>query len=89
VTFDSGGLSLKPSDSMLTMKCDMAGGGCSPLLAATIAALKLPIHFIAAIGLVENMTGPAAYKLGDVITARQRYDDRSPQHRRRGPGGFG
>ena len=70
VTFDSGGLSLKPSDSMLTMKCDMAGGAAVLAAAATIAALKLPIHFVAAIGLVENMTGPAAYKLGDVITAR-------------------
>jgi leucyl aminopeptidase len=37
---------------------------------ATIAALKLPVHLVTAIGLVENMTGPAAYKLGDVITAR-------------------
>jgi leucyl aminopeptidase len=70
VTFDSGGLSLKPSDSMLTMKCDMSGGAAVLAAAATIAALKLPVHIVAAIGLVENMTGPAAYKLGDVITAR-------------------
>jgi leucyl aminopeptidase len=70
VTFDSGGLSLKPSDSMLTMKCDMAGGAAALAAAATIAALGLPINLVAAIGLVENMTGPAAYKLGDVITAR-------------------
>jgi leucyl aminopeptidase len=70
VTFDSGGLSLKPSDSMITMKCDMAGGAAVLAAAATIAALRLPIHFVAAIGLVENMTGPAAYKLGDVITTR-------------------
>jgi leucyl aminopeptidase len=70
VTFDSGGLSLKPSDSMLTMKCDMAGGAAVLAAAATIAALDLPVNLVAAIGLVENMTGPAAYKLGDVITAR-------------------
>jgi leucyl aminopeptidase len=70
VTFDSGGLSLKPSDSMITMKCDMSGGAAMLAAAATIAALRLPIHLVAAIGLVENMTGPAAYKLGDVITAR-------------------
>ena len=70
VTFDSGGLSLKPSDSMLTMKCDMAGGAAMLAAAATIAALKLPVNLVAAIGLVENMTGPAAYKLGDVITSR-------------------
>lgn len=70
VTFDSGGLSLKPSDSMLTMKCDMAGGAAVLAAAATIAALRVPIDLVAAIGLAENMTGPAAYKLGDVITAR-------------------
>jgi leucyl aminopeptidase len=70
VTFDSGGLSLKPSDSMLTMKCDMAGGAAVLGAAATIAALELPVHLVAAVGLAENMTGPAAYKLGDVITAR-------------------
>jgi len=70
VTFDSGGLSLKPSDSMLTMKCDMSGGAAVLAAAATIAALKMPINLVAVVGLVENMTGPAAYKLGDVITAR-------------------
>ena len=70
VTFDSGGLSLKPTDGMLTMKCDMSGAAAVLAAAATIAALKLPIDLVAGIGLVENMTGPAAYKLGDVITAR-------------------
>jgi leucyl aminopeptidase len=70
VTFDSGGLSLKPSESMLTMKCDMAGAAAVLAATATIAALKLPVHLVAAVGLAENMTGPAAYKLGDVITAR-------------------
>ncbi|MEI6241759.1 MAG: peptidase M17, partial [Planctomycetia bacterium] len=56
--------------SMLTMKCDMAGAAAVLGAAATIAALKLPVHLVAAVGLAENMTGPAAYKLGDVITAR-------------------
>jgi leucyl aminopeptidase len=70
VTFDSGGLSLKPSEGMLTMKCDMSGAAAVLSAAATIAALKLPIDVVVGIGLVENMTGPAAYKLGDVITAR-------------------
>ncbi|MFM7107537.1 MAG: leucyl aminopeptidase family protein [Planctomycetaceae bacterium] len=70
VTFDSGGLSLKPSESMLTMKMDMSGGAAVLAAIATIAALKIPVDVVAAIGLVENMTGPAAYKLGDVITAR-------------------
>lgn len=70
VTFDSGGLSLKPSDSMLTMKCDMSGGAAVLAAIATIAELGMPIDVVAAIGLVENMTGAAAYKLGDVLTAR-------------------
>ncbi|REK19127.1 MAG: leucyl aminopeptidase [Planctomycetota bacterium] len=70
VTFDSGGLSLKPSEAMLTMKCDKAGA-CTMLGAVqAIAALKLPINVIGIAGLVENMTGPAAMKLGDVLTAR-------------------
>ena len=70
VTFDSGGLSLKPSESMMGMKMDMAGGASVLGAIATIAALRLPLDVVAGIGLVENMTGPAAYKLGDVITAR-------------------
>ncbi|HEY2882614.1 MAG TPA: leucyl aminopeptidase [Pirellulales bacterium] len=70
VTFDSGGLSLKPSDSMLTMKCDMAGAATVLGAMQAIARLKLPINVIGLMGLVENMTGPAAFKLGDVLTAR-------------------
>ena len=70
VTFDSGGLSLKPSESMMGMKMDMSGGAGVLGAIATIAALKLPVDVVAAVGLVENMTGSAAYKLGDVITAR-------------------
>jgi leucyl aminopeptidase len=70
VTFDSGGLSLKPTDSMLTMKCDMAGAATVLGAMQAIARLKLPINVVGLMGLVENMTGPAAFKLGDVLTAR-------------------
>jgi leucyl aminopeptidase len=70
VTFDSGGLSLKPTDSMLTMKCDMAGAATVLGALQAIARLKLPINIVGLMGLVENMTGPAAFKLGDVLTAR-------------------
>jgi leucyl aminopeptidase len=70
VTFDSGGLSLKPSDGMLTMKCDMAGAATVLGAMQAIARLKLPINVVGLMGLVENMTGPAAFKLGDVLTAR-------------------
>ncbi len=70
VTFDSGGLSLKPTDSMLTMKCDMAGAATMLGAMRAIALLKLPVNVVGLAGLVENMTGPAAMKLGDVLTAR-------------------
>jgi leucyl aminopeptidase len=70
VTFDSGGLSLKPPDGMLTMKCDMAGAATMLGAMRAIALLKLPVNVIGLAGLVENMTGPAAMKLGDVLHAR-------------------
>ena len=70
VTFDSGGLSLKPSDGMKTMKCDM-GGAAAVLGAMTaIARLKLPVNVVGYMGLVENMVNGSSYKLGDVLTAR-------------------
>jgi leucyl aminopeptidase len=70
VTFDSGGLSLKPSDAMKAMKSDMAGAATVLAAVRAIAELKLPINVCGLMGLVENMVGPASYKLGDVLTAR-------------------
>jgi leucyl aminopeptidase len=70
VTFDSGGLSLKPSDGMKTMKCDMAGAATVLAAMQAIARLKLPVNVLGLAGLVENMPGANAYKLGDVLTAR-------------------
>jgi leucyl aminopeptidase len=70
VTFDSGGLSLKPTDSMKTMKCDMAGAATVLGAVSAIARLKLPVNVIGYMGLVENMIGGNAYKLGEVLTAR-------------------
>ncbi len=70
VTFDSGGLSLKPPEGMLTMKCDKAGAATMVGAMQAIAQLKLPVNVVGLCGLVENMTGPAAMKLGDVLTAR-------------------
>jgi len=70
VTFDSGGLSLKPSDSMKTMKCDMAGAATVLGAMQTIAKLQLPVNVIGLVGLVENMVSGDSYKLGDVLTAR-------------------
>jgi leucyl aminopeptidase len=70
VTFDSGGLSIKPTDGMKTMKCDMAGAATVVGAMQAIARLKLPINVIGLVGLVENMLSGKSYKLGDVLTAR-------------------
>lgn len=70
VTFDSGGLSLKPNDGMLTMKCDMTGAATMIAVVQAAARLKLPVNLIGYTGLVENMLGGSAMKLGDVLTAR-------------------
>ena len=70
LTYDSGGLSLKPSDFMVSMKSDKSGG-CAVLgIMNTIASLNLPIEVHGIIGAVENMIGGDAYKPDDVLTAR-------------------
>ncbi len=70
VTFDSGGLSLKPSEGMKTMKCDMAGAATVVGAMQAIARLGLPVGVVGLVGLVENMPSGSAMKLGDVLTAR-------------------
>lgn len=70
VTFDSGGLSLKSNEQMLDMKCDMAGAATVLSAFTAIAQLRLPGCFVGLLALVENMPGPAAMKLGDVLTSR-------------------
>ncbi len=70
VTFDSGGYSIKPTDGMLTMKCDMAGA--ATVLGIMKAAVQFQVkhNLVAIIGLVENLISGDAFKLGDVLTAR-------------------
>lgn len=70
VTFDSGGLSLKPTDGMKDMKCDMAGAATVLGAMAAIARLGLPVNVVGYMGLVENMISGRSYKLGDVLHAR-------------------
>jgi leucyl aminopeptidase len=67
VTFDSGGLSLKPAGSMLDMKCDMAGSATVIALALLAAELKLPVEVHACAPVTENMPGADAIKIGDII----------------------
>ncbi|QDT66950.1 leucyl aminopeptidase [Calycomorphotria hydatis] len=70
VTFDSGGLSLKPSDGMKEMKMDMAGAATVFGVMVAAARLELKVNLVGYLGLVENMVSGNSYKLGDVLTAR-------------------
>lgn len=70
VTFDSGGYSIKPTDGMLTMKCDMAGAATVLGILNAAARLKVKRPLIGILGLVENLISGDAFKLGDVLTAR-------------------
>jgi leucyl aminopeptidase len=70
VTFDSGGLSLKNTEGMLTMKCDMAGAATVLGVMTAVARLKLPVRVVGYMGLVENMPSGTSFKLGDVLHAR-------------------
>jgi leucyl aminopeptidase len=70
VTFDSGGLSLKPSAGMLTMRCDMAGGATVLGVMRAIASIRPDVEVHGIVGAVENMTGGDAMKLGDILQMR-------------------
>jgi leucyl aminopeptidase len=69
ITFDSGGISIKPGAGMEEMKTDMAG--CAAVMGAIEAAagLKLPVNLVAILPTAENMPDGKAYKPGDVITS--------------------
>ncbi len=68
VTFDSGGISLKPGAGMQEMKMDMSGAAAVLEAVAAIAELELPIDLIAVVPATENMPSGSAIKPGDVIT---------------------
>ena len=69
VTFDTGGISLKPSAKMFEMKFDMAGGAAVIEAVAAIAELDLPVRVLGLVGATENMPGGSAVKPGDIVTA--------------------
>ena len=69
ITFDSGGISIKPSENMHEMKTDMAGGATMLGVMQAIAQLKPPLRVTALIPATENMPSGNAYKPGDVITS--------------------
>ena len=70
IVFDSGGLSLKPSESMETMKTDMSGAAAVFAAMKTIAALRLPVRVVGIAPLTENMPGGSALRPGDVVQIR-------------------
>ncbi len=69
VTFDTGGISIKPSEGMEKMKYDMAGGAAVLGAMRALAALKPPVAITALIPAVENMPGSRAQRPGDIVTS--------------------
>jgi leucyl aminopeptidase len=69
VTFDTGGISIKPALYMEDMKGDMAGGGAVLAGMGAIAELQLPLRVLGVVGATENMPGGHAYRPGDILTA--------------------
>lgn len=67
ITFDSGGLSLKPADAMETMKGDMGGAAAVLGTMQVVAELKLPLHVVGLVAAAENMPSATAYRPGDVL----------------------
>ena len=70
LTYDSGGLSLKPADYMVTMKSDKSGGSAVLGIMKAVAEMDLPIEVHGFVGAVENMIGGDAYKPDDVLVAK-------------------
>jgi leucyl aminopeptidase len=70
ITFDSGGISLKPALRMQDMKGDMCGGGAVIEATAAIAELGLPVRILTVVASTENLQDGRAYKPGDILTAR-------------------
>ncbi|MEE9912535.1 MAG: leucyl aminopeptidase [Deltaproteobacteria bacterium] len=67
LTFDSGGISLKPAEKMDEMKTDMAGGAAVMAVVRAAADLKLPVNLVGLVPATENMSGGGALKPGDIL----------------------
>lgn len=68
LTFDSGGLSIKPADAMTTMKADMSGAAAVFGALQVVAELQLPLHVVGIVPAAENMPSSTAFRPDDVIT---------------------
>ena len=71
ITFDTGGISIKPAQDMDRMKDDMSGGAAAICALAAIARLNVPLRCIAVVPMTENMPGGKAVKPGDVLVSAE------------------
>jgi leucyl aminopeptidase len=69
ITFDTGGISIKPANRLDEMKSDMAGGAAALCGLAAIASLRLPLRVLAVVPATENMPSGRATRPGDIVTA--------------------
>ena len=69
ITFDSGGISIKPATKMQDMKGDMAGGGGVVAAMGALAELGIPVRTIAVVAAAENLVDGSSYRPGDILTA--------------------
>jgi leucyl aminopeptidase len=83
VTFDSGGINLKPSGSIETMKMDMSGAATVAGTMMAVARLKPDVKVVGVMPLVENMPSGAAIRPGDIIRSYDGQNHRDRQYRRR------
>jgi leucyl aminopeptidase len=77
ITFDSGGISIKPSDKMDEMKFDKCGGCATLGLLRAAALLRLPLNITGLIAAAENMPSATSYRPGDIITSYRGNDPRA------------
>ena len=70
VTFDSGGISIKPGKGMADMKFDMSGGAAVLGAVSAISRLRLPVRIVAVLGATENLPSGRAVKPGDILRAK-------------------
>ena len=76
ITFDSGGISIKPSDKMDEMKFDKCGGVAVLGILKAVAQLKLPLRILGIISSAENMPSATSYRPGDIVTSYKGSDHR-------------
>lgn len=69
LTYDSGGLSIKPTSGMVTMKCDMAGAATVIGAMSNIASSKLKVNVVGVVAAAENVISASCYKPGDILTS--------------------